>query len=63
MVSSSYYHIHFAQFNVCINVHCCKFENEVTVGYYLHYRLYACSLGVSEVQVLGESLKFTSKLR
>ena len=54
MVSSSYYHIHFAQFNVCIKLMCtvvnlmCH-ENEVTVGYYLP----TASLGIDFV-----SLKF-----
>ena len=37
-------------------------ENEVTVGCYLPYSISECSLGVFEAQVLGESLKFISKL-
>ena len=47
---------------LCTVVNLMCHENEMTVGYYLPYSIFGCSLGVSEVQVLGESLKFISKL-
>ena len=47
---------------MCTVVNLMCHVNEVTVGYYLPYSIGMCSLGVSEVQALGESLKFTSKL-
>ncbi len=47
---------------VCWGEHYVVFVNEMKVGLFFPYRLCRCNLDDSKAQVLGESLKCTSKL-